>query len=72
MFASVEGILSGKGNRPFGSYGWGDGEWMRRWQERCASAGAKVFGEEGLIINETPDDAGISMCRKLGNSFAVS
>ena len=35
MFASVEGSLAGKRIILFGSYGWGDGEWMRNWQERC-------------------------------------
>ena len=72
MFASAEGMLSGKEIALFGSYGWGDGEWMRNWQERCTTAGARVFGEEGLIINEAPDDAGIETCREFGKTFAAS
>ncbi|MBR3025296.1 MAG: flavodoxin domain-containing protein, partial [Oscillospiraceae bacterium] len=31
FFTSVEGSLSGKKVILFGSYGWGDGEWMRNW-----------------------------------------
>lgn len=72
MFASVEGLLSGREIALFGSYGWGDGGWMRSWQERCAEAGAKVFDGEGLIINEAPDDAGKEACREFGKTFAAS
>ena len=31
FFAEVEGELSGKTIALFGSYGWGDGQWMRDW-----------------------------------------
>ena len=54
MFASVEGSLSGKKIILFGSYGWGDGEWMRNWQERCENAGA-VLTHEPVICQEAPD-----------------
>ena len=54
MFASVEGSLSGKRIILFGSYGWGDGEWMRNWQERCENAGA-VLTHEPVICQEAPD-----------------
>ncbi len=40
MFADVEGALGGKKVALFGSYGWGDGQWMRDWVERCRNAGA--------------------------------
>jgi len=72
MFSAVETALSGKEIALFGSYGWGDGEWMRTWQDRCAAAGARVFEGEGLIINEAPDHTGIEMCREFGKTFAVS
>ena len=42
----------------FGSYGWGDGQWMRDWVECAQGDGAQVFGGEGLICNEAPDDDG--------------
>lgn len=69
FFASVEGKLSGKTIALFGSYGWGDGEWMRNWQERAEAAGAKVVNGEGLIINETPDDEGLALCKALGEAL---
>lgn len=70
FFESVEGSLGGKKVALFGSYGWGDGEWMRNWVERTENAGATVFDGEGLIINETPDDAGIAECESFGSAFA--
>jgi len=71
MFASVEGKLSGKEIALFGSYGWGDGAWMRDWQERCAGLGAKILDGEGLIINEAPDADGVSKCGALGKLLAA-
>lgn len=65
MFADVEGKLSGKKIALFGSYDWGDGEWMRNWEERCISSGA-ILADQGLIINLTPDEDGLAMCRQLG------
>lgn len=69
FFTGLEGKLSGKNVALFGSYGWGDGEWMRNWEERVIASGAKLV-EEGLIINETPDDDGILLCRELGKNAA--
>ncbi len=70
FFAALESKLSGKNVALFGSYGWGDGEWMRSWEERVADAGAKLVGGEGLIINEAPDDDGLDKCRELGKAAA--
>lgn len=66
FFTSVEGKLSGKTIALFGSYGWGDGEWMRNWEERAKSAGANLVNGEGLIANEAPDDDAIEACKALG------
>mgnify|MGYP000938190733 CR=1 FL=1 len=66
FFAAIEGRLSGKKVALFGSYGWGDGEWMRTWLARAKAAGAVVFGE-GLIQLEAPDEAA---CREFGGGFA--
>ena len=52
------------------SYGWGDGQWMRDWQERTAAAGAVLYQNEGLIVNEMPDEAGLTACRTFGAGFA--
>ena len=69
MFEEVEGSLSGKKIALFGSYGWGDGQWMRDWEERCRNAGA-VLVAEGLAVNETPDDSALEECRSLGAALA--
>ncbi|MCC8123187.1 MAG: flavodoxin [Oscillospiraceae bacterium] len=69
-FQSIEGELAGKKVALFGSYGWGDGQWMREWCDRAGAAGASVYRGEGLILNETPDDAGLEACRAFGSGFA--
>ena len=56
FFTAIEGALSGKTIALFGSYGWGDGEWMRNWEERAKADGAVLVNGEGLIVNETPSD----------------
>ncbi len=70
FFAALESKISGKNIALFGSYGWGDGEWMRNWEERVTAAGAKLINGEGLIVNEAPDDDGIASCKSLGNKAA--
>lgn len=70
FFTELESMLSGKKVALFGSYGWGDGEWMRDWQGRVDGAGAQLFEDEGLILNETPDDEGLNQCRDFGKRFA--
>lgn len=70
MFASCEPYLKDKKIGLFGSYGWGDGQWMRGWEERVAGAGAAVVGGQGVIAQETPDEDALSKCRELGRSLA--
>lgn len=66
FFESIEDKIANKEILLFGSYGWGDGEWMRNWEERTSSKGAKLIGGEGIICQEAPDDACIE---KLKNVF---
>lgn len=66
FFEGIESKLSGKKVALFGSYGWGDGEWMRNWEERAKNDGAILVGGEGLIVNETPDDEALEKCAALG------
>jgi flavodoxin short chain len=66
----VEGFASGKTIALFGSYGWGDGQWMRDWVDRMTAAGAKVLNGEGLISHEAPDDSVIADCVALGKQLA--
>lgn len=65
MFTACEPELGGKKLGLFGSYGWGDGEWMRIWQSRCADAGANLVAE-GVICNDAPDAEAEAACRALG------
>ncbi len=69
FFTELEGRLSGKKVALFGSYGWGDGQWMRDWADRLAASGAAASGEP-LIVNEAPDDDGLAQCRALGAALA--
>lgn len=71
FFTELEPKLSGKNVALFGSYGWGDGQWMRDWEERVNKAGANLCGSEGVICNETPDDDGLILCKNLGQSLAM-
>ena len=67
--SEVEGIAAGKKIALFGSYGWGDGQWMRDWEERMKAAGAEIVGGEGVICMEAPDDEAIAACEKLGSQL---
>lgn len=64
--AEVEKFAAGKKIALFGSYGWGDGEWMRDWEARMQNAGAELIGGEGVICNEVPDAEALAACKALG------
>ena len=66
----VEGFAQGKRIGLFGSYGWGDGQWMRDWEDRMKAAGAVLVGREGVIANEAPDGDALEQCRALGRELA--
>ncbi len=69
MFSACEPKLNGKKIALFGSYGWGDGEWMRTWEDTCRSDGA-VLACESVICNEAPDDEANAACMALGKALA--
>ena len=69
MFSSCESKLQGKKIALFGSYGWGDGEWMRSWEEICREDGA-VLACQSVICNEAPDDEADAACIALGKALA--
>ena len=69
MFDGVKGALSGKKIALFGSYGWGDGEWMRNWEDDCKDAGA-VLVCDSVICNDAPEDDTIDACKALGAALA--
>lgn len=68
---ALEPLVSGKNILLFGSYGWGDGEWMRDWTERMKNAGAVLVRAEGIIANETPDEEALEECRSAGRDLAA-
>ena len=70
FMAEVESFAKGKQIGLFGSYGWGDGQWMRDWEERVQNAGAVLVGGQGVIAQEVPDEDALSQCRELGKSLA--
>ena len=68
MFSSCESKLSGKKIALFGSYGWGDGEWMRTWAEECEGLGCKL-ADQPVIAHEAPDADAADACRDLGKAL---
>lgn len=69
FFTSIEGKIAGKRIGLFGSYDWGDGEWMRTWQDRVSADGAVLIAD-GVIANNTPDETAILDCKDLGEKAA--
>lgn len=67
---AVKAFANGKTIGLFGSYGWGDGEWMRNWVADMEAAGARVYGGEEAICMEAPDDAAQEALKELGNDLA--
>lgn len=65
---SIMNAVSGKVVALFGSYDWGDGQWMREWADKMESAGANLV-DEGLIVKLTPDELAINQCKELGKKL---
>ena len=70
MFSGCKNRLGGKSVGLCGSYGWGDGQWMRDWEARMSGAGATIVGGEGVICQEAPDADAIEQCKALGKALA--
>ena len=68
MFEACESKLKGKKIALFGSYGWGDGEWMRTWEQDCRGANISLVCES-VICCETPGDIELEACRELGREL---
>lgn len=65
----VENFAAGKRIALFGSYDWGDGEWMRTWEDRMKDAGAQIVGGAGVIANNEPDEAAKTALEKLAKQL---
>jgi len=69
LFADCEEKLAGKAVALFGSYGWGDGQWMRDWEERCQDKGI-TLKTDSVICQDMPEEDGLDDCRNLGKALA--
>ena len=69
VFDSIKNDLSGKKVALFGSSGWGDGEWMRNWEEECRGLGISLACDY-VIANEEPDDEAKDKCTALGAAIS--
>lgn len=70
MFSACKPRLKDKKIALFGSYGWGDGEWMRNWEETCRALGAKL-ALDSVICQEAPDEDAQNACIALGKALAL-
>jgi flavodoxin short chain len=70
MFRSVLPLLNTKQFSLFGSYGWGDGEWMRRWENLCIENSAIPL-QAGIIASYTPDESVLSELKQLGKNLVA-
>lgn len=68
MYSALKTHLQGKKVVLFGSYGWGDGEWMRKWESDIKGEGI-TLQTESVICNEAPDEEGIEKCKALGKAI---
>lgn len=68
MFEGCKTSLTGKRVALFGSYGWGDGVWMRSWEKNCDDTGISLACDS-VICQETPDEDALSACRALGKAL---
>ncbi len=65
LFDECKSALEGKKVALFGSYGWGDGEWMRNWEDDCKDAGIELACDS-VVCNDAPDEDAITACKELG------
>ena len=70
FMCELEGVISGKKVVLFGSYGWGNQEWMRDWEDRITAAGATVVNGEGITVNGAPDTETEEACKDAGRALA--
>ena len=69
MFNSCIPLLCGKKIALFGSYGWGDGAWMRSWEETCGTNGI-VLAADSIICCGSPDDSTKAELAEMGKILA--
>lgn len=70
FMCELDGLISKKTVALFGSYGWGNGEWMRDWEGRIVTDGATLLNAEGIIANGEPSEDIVESCKLLGEELA--
>ncbi|RHW63239.1 flavodoxin [Clostridium botulinum] len=68
---SLEGNMQGKKVALFGSWGWGNGEWMTEWEKKMESFGA-ILISEGLTVQEYPEGENEGKCISFGKLIVKS
>lgn len=66
---SISNDISDKKVVLFGSYGWGDGEWMQEWEQRIKNCGGIII-EESIICNEFPEEDVLKQLTSLGEKYS--
>ena len=69
VFEACKPALDGKKIALFGSYGWGDGAWMRNWEQDCKNCGA-ILACDSVICNDAPDESANEALKALGSALA--
>ena len=69
FFAGIEDKISGRKIALFGSYDWGDGQFMRTWEDRVRAAGATIVNDAGYTVNLEPNETELAELRKLGEDL---
>ena len=70
FMCELDGVIAGKQIALFGSYGWGNQEWMRDWEARIVADGATVVNGEGIAVNGTPGPDAEDELKALGQTLA--
>lgn len=66
---SLEGKIQGKKVALFGSWGWGEGEYLTNLEERIKSYGGEIVGES-LSVMESPEGEDEAKCVEFGKLIA--
>ena len=66
FFSGIEGSLSGKKVGLFGSYDWGEGQWISDWSDRVSGAGATLAG--AVKAHLTPEGADLAAVKELAGA----
>ncbi len=69
MYESLLEHLEGKTVGLFGSYGWGDGQWMQQWKETTVQSNA-ILAADPVIALDTPGPDELARAKALGSALA--